>query len=111
MLAQRKADMAVRRPKTAKLIAFPQLHDYVQQRLLGHINRPDGNITGRSRSPRFTDRKQPTARIGVGHYRGVQGKSPNGSKLVSPQTGPCVTATRRSTNRSMSTAVVHSNGN
>lgn len=46
-VAQWKADLAARRPKTAKLIANPRLHTYVQERLSGQINRPDGTpITG-----------------------------------------------------------------
>lgn len=41
-VAQWKADMAARRPKTAKLVANPGLRAYVAQRLSGRISRPDG---------------------------------------------------------------------
>ncbi len=40
-VAQWKADMAARRPKTAKLVANPRLRDYAEQRLSGQISRPD----------------------------------------------------------------------
>lgn len=33
-----------RRTKTAKLVADPRLHDYVQERLSGQISRPDGTL-------------------------------------------------------------------
>lgn len=58
-VAQWKADMAARRPKTAKLVANPRLHDYVQQRLSGKISRPDGSIIAGPRPPRFTGRNKP----------------------------------------------------
>jgi IS30 family transposase len=41
-VAQWKAEMIARRPKTAKLVADPRLREYVQQRLAGQIRRPDG---------------------------------------------------------------------
>jgi IS30 family transposase len=41
-VAQWKADLIARRPKTAKLVANPRLHDYVQDRLAGQVRRPDG---------------------------------------------------------------------
>ena len=58
-VAQWKADMAARRPKPAKLVANPRLHAYVQERLSGQINRPDGTpITGPP-PPRWTGRNKP----------------------------------------------------
>jgi IS30 family transposase len=41
-VAQWKAEMMGRRPKTAKLVADPRLREYVQDRLAGQIRRPDG---------------------------------------------------------------------
>lgn len=58
-VAQWKADMAARRPKTAKLVANPQLHGYVQQRLSGQVSRPDGTIIAGPQPPRFTGRNKP----------------------------------------------------
>ena len=58
-VAQWKADMAARRPKTAKLVLNPLLHDYVQERLSGRISRPDGTVIAGPRSPRFTGRNKP----------------------------------------------------
>lgn len=58
-VAQWKADMAARRPKTAKLVANPRLHDYVQQRLSGQISRPDGTVVPGPQPPRFTGRNKP----------------------------------------------------
>ncbi|BBX59549.1 hypothetical protein MSHO_48940 [Mycobacterium shottsii] len=51
--------MAAYRPKTAKLAANPQLHDYVQQRLSGQISHPDGGIIAGPQPPRFTGRNKP----------------------------------------------------
>jgi len=41
-VAQWKAQTAARRPKPAKLLTNPRLKDYVQQRLSGQLQRPDG---------------------------------------------------------------------
>lgn len=45
-VAQWKADRAARRPKTAKLVANPQLHAYVEERLSGKIKTPHGGRRG-----------------------------------------------------------------
>ena len=51
-VAQWKADLVARRPKTAKLAENPKLRDYVQQRLSGQIQRPDGtSIAGPATAP------------------------------------------------------------
>lgn len=42
--AQWKAEIAARRPKEAKLVTNPRLREYVQDRLTGHVRRPDGTI-------------------------------------------------------------------
>jgi hypothetical protein len=41
-VAQWKAELVARRPKTAKLVADERLLEYVQDRLAGQIRRPDG---------------------------------------------------------------------
>jgi IS30 family transposase len=41
-VAQWKADLVARRPKTAKLVANERLREYVQERLSGRVRRPDG---------------------------------------------------------------------
>ena len=58
-VAQWKADMAARRPKTAKLVANPRLHAYVQQRLCGEISGADGTVVPGPQPPRFTGRNKP----------------------------------------------------
>ena len=58
-VAQWKADMAAKRPKTAKLVANPRLHAYVQERLTGQISRPDGTVITGPEAPRFTGRNKP----------------------------------------------------
>jgi IS30 family transposase len=41
-VAQWKAELLARRPKTAKLVANERLREYVQERLSGQVRRPDG---------------------------------------------------------------------
>jgi transposase, IS30 family len=41
-VAQWKAELLARRPKTVKLVTNERLHTYVQQRLAGQVRRPDG---------------------------------------------------------------------
>jgi IS30 family transposase len=43
-VAQWKAQTAARRPKPAKLASNPRLQDYVQTRLSGQLQRPDGTV-------------------------------------------------------------------
>lgn len=68
-VAQWKAELMARRPKTAKLVANPKLRNYVQDRLSGDVCHPDGSIVagpdvpawkGRSK-PRRADRRWVTA--------------------------------------------------
>lgn len=58
-VAQWKADLAARRPKTAKLVADPRLHTYVQERLSGQVRRPDGTAVSGPPPPRFTGNNKP----------------------------------------------------
>jgi len=68
-VAQWKAEMMARRPKAAKLAANERLREYVQDRLAGHISRPDGTTVpgpvtgpwnGRNK-PRRKDRRWASA--------------------------------------------------
>jgi IS30 family transposase len=58
-VAQWKADLAARRPKAAKLVAYPELHTYVQERLSGQITSPDGTVIAGPAPPRWTGRNKP----------------------------------------------------
>ena len=58
-VAQWKAELTARRPKTAKLVANARLQAYVLERLSGQISRPDGTpITG-PKPPRWTGNNKP----------------------------------------------------
>ncbi|MPY82208.1 MAG: helix-turn-helix domain-containing protein, partial [Actinophytocola sp.] len=68
-IAQWKAELMARRPKTAKLVTNTELHEYVQGRLSGVIHAPDGapvpgpvtqGWKGRNK-PRRQDRRWATA--------------------------------------------------
>ncbi len=58
-VAQWKADIAARRPKTAKLVANERLHTYVQERLAGKIEMPDGTTVDGPPPPRWTGNNKP----------------------------------------------------
>jgi IS30 family transposase len=58
-VAQWKAELLARRPKTAKLVADDRLREYVQQRLAGEVRRADGTpVTGPVTAP-FKGRNKP----------------------------------------------------
>src|ERR1700733_6552381 len=44
--AQTHADRRARRPKPAKLASRPEMRRYVQDRLAGEVQRPDGSVAG-----------------------------------------------------------------
>src|SRR4051812_35915812 len=51
-VAQWKAELVARRPKTAKLVTNHRLREYVQQRLAGEVRVPDGTpVTGPATRP------------------------------------------------------------
>ncbi len=67
-VAQWKAELLARRPKTAKLAVNEDLREYVQQRLAGEVRRPDGIAVGPPTAafkgrgkPRRQDRRWATA--------------------------------------------------
>jgi IS30 family transposase len=58
-VAQWKAELMARRPKTAKLVADERLRHYVQDRLAGQVRRPDGiAVAGPATAP-FMGRGKP----------------------------------------------------
>lgn len=58
-VAQWKAELVARRPKPAKLVTNPRLQHYVQDRLAGKIQSPDGReIAGPQQAP-FKGRNKP----------------------------------------------------
>ena len=58
-VAQWKADLIVQRPKTAKLAAKPELHDYVQQRLSAKVRHLDGKTVSGPTTPQWKGRGKP----------------------------------------------------
>jgi IS30 family transposase len=58
-VAQWKADLAARRPKPAKLVTNLRLHGYVQDRLAGEIQRPDGTTAPGPQVPAWKGRNKP----------------------------------------------------
>jgi IS30 family transposase len=58
-VAQWKAELTAKRPKTAKLVANPRLREYVQERLSGQIRRPEGSLVAGPRPPRWTGNNKP----------------------------------------------------
>ncbi|WP_439117350.1 IS30 family transposase [Nocardioides cremeus] len=59
VVAQWKAQQAAKRPKTAKLVDNPRLRDYVQDRLAGHVRRPDGTIVAGPTPPPWKGLNKP----------------------------------------------------
>ena len=58
-VAQWKAELTAKRPKTAKMVANPRLRQYVQERLAGQISRPDGSVVAGPPPPRWTGNNKP----------------------------------------------------
>jgi hypothetical protein len=76
-VAQWKAELVARRPKTARLAADERLREYVQDRLAGKVRRPDGTAVAgpavkawkgrnkpRRQAPQVGDRVEPGADLG-----------------------------------------------
>jgi IS30 family transposase len=70
-VAQWKAELVARRPKTAKLVVDDRLREYVQERLSGAVRVPDGRAVG-PEGPAWKGRNKPHR----GDRRWVQGWSP-----------------------------------
>src|ERR687893_2978634 len=99
--AKWKAQTAARRPKTAKLASDPRLQEYVQTRLSGQLQRPDGTVAAGSpttwkglNKPHRADRRWATAWSPEQISRRLV--------LDFPTMSTCASATRRSTRRSTS---------
>jgi DNA-binding CsgD family transcriptional regulator len=58
-IAQWKAELMARRPKTAKLVTNERLHDYVQERLAGAVRTPDGGEVAGPGVPGWKGRNKP----------------------------------------------------
>jgi IS30 family transposase len=58
-VAQWKADLVAQRPKPAKLTTNDRLRDYVQDRLSGHVQRPDGTPVEGPATPAWKGRGKP----------------------------------------------------
>ncbi|MEF9901602.1 IS30 family transposase [Streptomyces sp. P9-A2] len=58
-IAQWKAELMARRPKTPKLVANERLREYVQDRLAGEVRRPDGTPVAGPQTPRWKGRNKP----------------------------------------------------
>jgi IS30 family transposase len=58
-IAQWKAELMARRPKTPKLVADERLREYVQDRLAGQIQFPDGTPAAGPQAPRWNGRNKP----------------------------------------------------
>ncbi|CAL9453770.1 IS30 family transposase ISPa37 [Streptomyces sp. enrichment culture] len=61
-IAQWKAELAARRPKTPKLVADERLREYVQDRLAGQIRFSDGTPAAGPQAPRWKGRNKPRRR-------------------------------------------------
>ncbi|XJV90348.1 IS30 family transposase [Glutamicibacter creatinolyticus] len=58
-VAQWKAELMARRPKTAKLVTNPRLREYVQERLDGSVHLPDGTVIDGPDTPGWKGRNKP----------------------------------------------------
>jgi IS30 family transposase len=58
-VAQWKAELVAQRPKTAKLVKNEPVGKYVQQRLSGHVCRPDGSTVMGPETPAWKGRGKP----------------------------------------------------
>jgi IS30 family transposase len=58
-VAQWKADLVAQRPKTAKLVGNERLREYVQQRLSGHVQLPNGTVVKGPAAAEWNGRNKP----------------------------------------------------
>jgi hypothetical protein len=108
-IAQWKAEPAARRPKTPKLVANARLHEYVQARLAGQIQFPDGpRRRGLRRHGGKGGTKPWRQEAPEGRPRGVRSGSRTGSGATSPMMSPCASRARRSIRPSASRDAGHS---
>jgi len=107
-VAQWKAELVAQRPKTAKLVANERLCEYVQERLSGHVRRPDGTPIAGPRTAAWKGRNKPHR----GDRRWVRAWSPeqiaSRLPLEFPDDESMRISPRRSIRRCMSRAVARS---
>jgi len=98
-VAQWKAELVARRPKTAKLAANVVLREYVQARLAGHVRRPDGTAVAGPAVKAWKGRNKPRRQ----DRRWAKAWSPEqiSARLrsTSPMIRTCGSPTRRSISR------------
>ena len=75
--AQWRADRSARRPKPAKLAVNPTLRDYVQDRLVGMIAKPDGVLLAGRRVEGTSGRASTAPTLGDGVEPGTDFQSPS----------------------------------
>ena len=104
--AQWHADRRARRPRPAKLAVNAALRRYVQDRLSGAVERPDG---GAWTAPRSGGSVGVTvgARTGGGRSPGARSRSRAGCVWTSRMMSRCASRTKRSTSRCMCRAAAH----
>ena len=108
--AQWHADRRARRPKPAKLAVNAELRRYVQDRLSGAVERPDGRRGATVRMFGGSAGVMVGARTGAGRSRGARSRSPTGSASSSPMMSRCGSPTKRSTSLCMCRVVARSGG-
>jgi hypothetical protein len=79
-VAQWKAELTARRPKTAKMVTNQRLHDYVRERLSGQIRRPDGSPAAGPTTAPWKGRNKPRRQDRAGPRHGARSRSRTDSK-------------------------------
>ena len=100
---RRHAERRARRPKPAKLAVNPELRAYVQDRLSGTVQRPDGSVAGPDIALAWAaSRTAQGPPLGTVLEPGADLRSP--PRWTSPMMSRCACLMRRSISRSMSRA-------
>jgi transposase-like protein len=77
-VAQWKAELMARRPKTARLVTNERLREYVQKRLSGKVLRPDGTPAPGPQTAPWKAATSRGARTAGGRLRGARSRSRTG---------------------------------
>jgi transposase-like protein len=107
--AQWHADRRARRPKPAKLAVNTELRRYVQDRLSGAVQPPDG-IAVAGPTVSWAGGVTADVRTGAGPRPGARSRSLTGSALTSSMMNRCGCRMKRSTNLSMCRVVARCGG-
>jgi hypothetical protein len=94
--AQWHAERRARRPKPAKLAVNAELRRYVQDRLSGAVERPEGAVVD-GPAVESIGRTQAAGAGGRGRGRGARSRSLTGFAWTSPMMSRCASPTRRFT--------------